>query len=469
VSRPRTFATAGGARTFATAGGARTFAVVGGGISGLVAAYRIRAAAGADAQILVFDPADRLGGVLRTETMRGQPMDIGAEAFVARRPEVPALLRELGLADRLITPTGVRPTIYSRGRLHPLPPGAVNGIPGSAESLRGLVDEETLNRVAAEPDRPLRWQPGDDPAVGDLVADRFGEQVVTRSVDPMLSGVYAGSAGTIGIRSAVPTVAAALDAGAGSLTAAVARATPGTKGGPVFAAVDGGYRVLVDELIRRSGPRWIPAQISDLRSAGGGWTLVGSAGQTWHADAVVLAVPAPQTARLLSSVAPASAAAAELIPVASAVVLAMAVPPGTPFPPQSGVLVATGEALHAKAITLSTRKWGRRGEAELLRLSFGRFGDDVARTVTDDQLQCWAVEDLATVFGIAVQPLETMVHRWIDALPQYGPGHGALAARIRAGLPPGLALAGNFLDGVGVPACLLAAGKAAERVVGAAA
>jgi len=454
-------------RSFAGAGAARSFAVVGGGISGLVAAYRIRSAVGDDAQIMLFDPADRLGGVLRTETMAGQPMDIGAEAFVARRPEVPALLSELGLADRLITPTGVRPTIYSQGRLHPLPLGAVNGIPGSAESLRGLVDEETLTRVAAEPDRPLPWQPGDDPSVGDLVAQRFGEQVVTRSVDPMLSGVYAGSARTIGLRSAVPTVAAALDAGAGSLTAAVARATPGTTGGPVFAAIDGGYRVLVDELIARSAITWVPTAVDHMFADVNGWTVADANGKNWRADGVVVALPAPQTAALLDDIAPRAAAVLGRIPVASAAVLAMAVPPGTPFPPQSGVLVATGEALHAKEITLSSRKWGRHRGAELLRLSFGRFGDDVARSVTDEQLRAWALEDLATVFGIAVDPVDVMVHRWIDALPQYGPGHAGLVAQIRAGLPPGLAVAGNFLDGVGVPACLVAAGRAAASVIAA--
>ena len=71
------------------------------------------------------------------------------------------------------------------------------------------------------------------------------------------------------------------------------------------------------------------------------------------------------------------------------------------------------------------------------------------------------------MFGINAAPLEVVVQRWIDALPQYGPGHGGLAAQIRAGLPPGLAVAGNFLDGVGVPACLAAAGRAAAAIVAA--
>jgi oxygen-dependent protoporphyrinogen oxidase len=443
----------------------RTYAVVGGGISGLAAAYRIRRAVGADAEILLFDPADRLGGVLRTEMLCGQPMDIGAEAFVARRPEVPALLAELGLADRQITTTGVRPAIYSEGRLHPLPPNAVNGIPSSAESVAGLVDQATVARMAAEPEREMHWQKGSDPAVAVLVGERFGEQVVTRSVDPMLSGVYAGSATTIGLRSAAPTVAAALDAGAGSLTAAVRRALPGSANGPVFGAVAGGYRVLLDELVRRSGLRRVPAAITDISRDGTRWALSAGNDQGWSADAVVLAVPAPQAAGLLAGVAPRAAAAAATVPVASAVVLAMGVPAGTPFPPQSGVLVASGEALHSKAITLSTRKWGRSGDAELLRMSFGRFGDDIARSTSDEQLQAWAVEDLYAVFGIAVDPVAVLVHRWIDALPQYGPGHADVAAAIRADLPAGLAVAGNFLDGVGVPACVVAGQRAAETVV----
>lgn len=446
-----------------------TYCIVGGGISGLVAAYRIRVAVGDGADIVIFDPADRLGGVLRTEQVAGQAMDIGAEAFITRRPEVPALLRELGLAERQIVPTGVRTTIYSQGRLHPLPSDSVNGIPSHAEPMTGLVDQACLARIAGESDRPLDWQPGSDPAVGPVVADRLGEQVVTRSVDPMLSGVYAGSAATIGIRAAVPAVAAALDAGAPSLTAAVRRVLTGsTAGGPVFGAIEGGYRVLLDELAGRARPRWVDSAVRRIAADGSGWALTDDTAATWRADAVVVAVPAPQAAALLEDVAPTAAAGAARIPVASAAVLAMALPAGTPLPPQSGVLVASGERLHSKAITLSTRKWGARGEAELLRLSFGRFSDaerNPARSVSNAVLHEWALEDLGTVFGINADPIDVLVHRWIDALPQYGPGHAAIAADIRAGLPPGLAVAGNYLDGVGVPACLAAADAAAAAVV----
>ena len=49
-------------------------------------------------------------------------------------------------------------------------------------------------------------------------------------------------------------------------------------------------------------------------------------------------------------------------------------------------------------------------------------------------------------------------------MPQYGPGHADVVAEMRAGLPPTLAVAGSYLDGIGVPACIGAAGRAVEAL-----
>lgn len=440
---------------------AQSYCIVGGGISGLTAAYRLRAAVGDDATITLFDPADRVGGILRTERVAGRPMDLGAEAFVLRRPEMPALLAELGLSARQRATTGARPLIYSRQRLHPLPSGTVVGIPSSAASVAGLVDDATVARIDAEPTRPLSWEPGADPAVAELVGDRFGEQVVARSVDPLLSGVYAGSAATIGLRAAAPSVAAALDRGAASLTDAVRQGLPPATRAPVFGALEGGYQVLIDELVERSRAHWVQSAVTKLEP---GWELHDGTGARWHADAVILAVPAPRLVGLVEAIAPRSVAAARRVTSASSAVVALAVPGDTAFPECSGVLVASGESLRAKAITLSSRKWGLEGDTQFLRLSFGRCGDDLAATATDDELLAWAVADLATVFGLRVEPVDAGVQRWIEAMPQYGPGHGDVVAEVRAGLPPGLTVAGSYLDGIGVPACIGAAGRAVEAL-----
>ncbi|MEB3030954.1 protoporphyrinogen oxidase [[Mycobacterium] nativiensis] len=447
----------------------KSYCVVGGGISGLAAAHRLRATLGDAVDITVFEPADRLGGVLRTETLGGIPVDVGAEAFVARRPEVPALLAELGLADRQRTTTGVRPLLYSGRLLHSLPQGTLSGIPSSPESMAGLVDAETLDRIAGEPARPLTFEPGSDPALGALVGERFGPQVVACSVDPLIGGVYAGSAATIGLRSAVPGLAIALDAGASSLTEAVRRALPPTSSEPVFGAIAGGYQVLIDALVRSSGLRWVQSAVTQIDPVGGGWLLRDAAGGFHRADRVVMAVPANVLARLATGFAPTAAAAASRIVSASSVVVAMAVPAGMALPDNSGVLVATGERLHAKAMTLTSRKWGSwgyNGKLEVLRLSFGRFGD--SRTgASDGELVAWAMQDLEAVFGVVVDPVEVRVQRWAAAMPQYRSGHASLATGLRAGLPPTVAIAGNFLDGIGVPACIAAADRAVAAVISA--
>lgn len=234
----------------------------------------------------------------------------------------------------------------------------------------------------------------------------------------------------------------------------------------MFGAVEGGYRVLLDELAVRSRARWVNAPIVGIAAETTGWALRDATGAVSRADAVVLALPA-RAPPLCSARSPPGRGGRR--PGAGRLGGGAGHGRRAGHPVSAAVRCAggRGETLHSKAITLSSRKWGRRGGAELLRLSFGRFGDDIARTTPDERLIAWALEDLDTVFGISVDPLEVLVHRWIDALPQYGPGHADLAAEVRAGLPPGLAVAGNFLDGVGVPACLAAAGRAAVAAVAA--
>ncbi|QBS40110.1 protoporphyrinogen oxidase [Nocardia sp. CS682] len=444
-------------------------AVVGGGISGLSAAYRLRMLLGPAADILVLDRAERVGGILYTGELAGEPLDLGAEAFVGRRPEVPELLREVGLETQLVTPAGLRPLVWSGGVAHALPERTLMGIPASAESMRGLVDAATIEQIAGEPQRPLAWEPGADVDVYRLVADRFGAQVVERSVDPLLGGVYAGSSRSIGVRAALPTLAAALDDGAPSLTHAVSVALPPPSNAPVFGGLRDGYQVLLEALAARSGAKFVTATPATRLARGlRGWVVdpIGAV------DGVVLATPAPITARLLGTVAPDAAAALAGIELSSSVVVALALPRETPLPQNSGILVATGEPLRAKAFTLSSRKWTHLAQREtaLVRASFGKFGDDSTLSWSDADLITAAAEDLATVTGVAINPQSAAVQRWRGGLAQYAPGHTDRIAAIEQSVATldGLALAGAYLHGVGVPACVASGNAAARRIAAAA-
>jgi oxygen-dependent protoporphyrinogen oxidase len=440
-------------------------AVVGGGITGLVAAYRLRRSLGPDAEITVVEASERLGGTLRTARIAGGPLDVGAEAFIGRRPEVPALLNELGLSEQLVHPAGRRPLFYAGGAVHPMPPGTLMGIPSDAAALRGMVDDETVQRISAESDSPMTWRVGGDVSVAELVGGRFGEQVLRRSVDPLLGGVYSGLSDSIGVRAALPTLAAALDAGASSLTAAVTRALPPPSSGPVFGALRDGYGVLVDALVSATNARTVlGTEVVSIRGERRGWRV----DPIGHVDVVVLAVPAPALARILADTVPDAADAAADIELASSVVVAMSLPPATELPDNSGVLVATDAGLSVKAFTLSSRKWTHLGDREtpLLRASLGRFGDTVALEMTDKELVEVATQDLCTVTGLDVAPVETVVQRWRGGLPQYAPGHVERVSEIEAAVRgvPGLAVAGAWSHGVGVPACVASATRAAAAV-----
>ncbi|MDJ0395463.1 protoporphyrinogen oxidase [Rhodococcus sp. G-MC3] len=440
-------------------------AVVGGGITGLVAAYRLRTALGPDAEITVVEASERLGGTLRTVDLAGGPLDVGAEAFIGRRPEVPALMAELGLADQLVHPAGKRPLIYSAGALHAMPAGTLMGIPSNAESVAGLVDDATLRRIAAEQSVDLHWDRGSDMSVADLVGGRFGEQVLRRSVDPLLGGVYSGLSDSIGVRAAVPTLAAALDAGALSLTAAVESAIPAPSSAPVFGALRGGYGVLVDALVAVAGARTVMGtSVVSICGERKGWRV----DPIGHVDVVVLAVPAPALSQILADTVPDAADAAAGIELASSVVVACSLPAGTELPDNSGVLVATDAGLSVKAFTLSSRKWTHLADRSgpVLRASLGRFGDTEALGWTDEQLVETALADLRTVTGIDVPPTGTFVARWRGGLPQYAPGHLNRVAEIEEAVKdvPGVAVAGAWSHGVGVPACIASATRAAAAV-----
>ncbi|MGH3864528.1 MAG: protoporphyrinogen oxidase [Pseudonocardiaceae bacterium] len=462
-------------------------AVVGGGISGLAAAYRLRTLLGPAVEIVLVEGSRRLGGALRTVELGGVALDVGAEAFLMRRSEAHELVAELGLGGQLRHPSPVAPTVRADGRTVALPTRTVLGLPGTAADVAGLLSAQGTARVAEEPTVPLRWEPGQDAAVGTLLRERAGDELVDRLVDPLLGGVYAGRADALGLRATLPAVATALDRGAGSLLAAASAVLfsglptgpqPGlpTGGGPapVFGTLRGGLSVLVDALVAAAAVRpRLGLPVCGLARTPDGWRLaLGSGRQAEHldADAVLLALPAPALRRLLADPLPVASAAAGRVEVASCAVVGLALPlaAAQALPMASGVLVACAEPLSVKAFTFSGRKWAhtRSEQVLLVRASLGRHGEAQVLHRDDAELLDAVRADLAALTGITALPVATVVARWGGALPQYAPGHlDAVAALERevAG-STGLAVAGATLHGVGLPACIATADAAARRI-----
>lgn len=456
-------------------------AVVGGGLTGLAAAYRLRGLLGPGAEIVLIDGADRLGGKVRTVQLAGGPFDVGAEAFLVRRPEVLRLAEALGIAGEVVHPGAVSATVRAGGRTRPLPTGTVMGVPASVAAVREVLSDAGVAAAAAESTLPPLRLGGADVSVGTLLRQRVGDEVVDRLVEPLLGGVYAGSADVLGLRATIPALAAALDAGAESVTAAAAAAlpAPGDPARPVFGAFRGGYRLLADRLVAGAAAEVrLGLPVRSLARTSHGWLLeIGSAPspELLDVDAVVLAVPAPAARRLLSGVVAVAAERFAAIDVASMVVVGLALPPGTDLPATSGVLIARGEKhadgtpFTAKAFTYSGRKWphlARTGGEVLLRASVGRFGAAEELRFDDEELLRRVRADLAELTGVTAQPVDSVVLRWGGGLPQYRAGHLDVVADIERAVDevPGLAVAGAALHGVGVPACIATGEQAATRI-----
>jgi len=444
--------------------------VVGGGIAGLVAAYDL--AGNPDLDVLLLEAAPRVGGKLLASEIAGVRTDAGAEAFLVRDPAAVELVMALGLEPDLVHPATSTAGIWVGGQAQPVPRGTVMGVPSRVDSLAPLLSAAGLRRAldgARGSYEPVR----EDISIGALVAAQLGPEVVARAVEPLLGGVYAGRADLLSLRSTVPALWSALHTD-GSVVRAAAAAAPIPADGPpapVFGTLRHGLCSLVVMLVDMlPGLVRTGVTVRELDRTVDGFRLVTGpvpAPEVLHADAVVLAVPAPPAARLLRDVAPAASVALGTVDYASTALVRLAYAPGTQLPAGSGLLVPADQGYVVKALTYSGQKWAHLADGPVLvRASVGRYGDVAVLQRDDDDLVALVAGEVAALTGVTAAPLDTDVTRWGGALPQYAVGHADLVDRVRTSVAdvPGLAVCGATYGGVGIPACVRSGRAAAAQV-----
>jgi oxygen-dependent protoporphyrinogen oxidase len=466
-------------------------AIIGGGIAGLAAAFELELAraAGAAVDYTLFEARERLGGSLSSESVHGAIIELGPDSFLTEKPAAAALCRELGLGSDLIASNdAARKTwILVRNRLVPLPDGLMFLVPTKLipTALTRLFSLRTKLRMGMEWLLPPPASASEDESVADLVRRHFGSETVDRLADPLLSGIYGGDATQLSAHSVLPRLVE-MERQHGSLTRgmlaahrkmrqAAGPASQPKAARPIFTTLRGGMQQLVNALEARLDPACLrrSTPVASLEKTSAGWRIA-ARGATEFYDAVILAAPAPVAGKLLEFTDPELSQALGAIPYSSSITVNLLYDESIlpPLPEGFGFLVPAVEGRSMLACTFVHRKFlGRTppGKA-VLRAFLGGIRNHAMLTEPDATLIQTVRRELGEILGPALQRTEPeawRVSRWPSAMAQYAVGHQQRKQQIeaRVALLPGLRLAGNAYDGIGIPDCIRLGRLAAQNLI----
>lgn len=222
--------------------------ILGGGLGALTAGYQ---AVKQGLRPLILEERGRPGGLVCSGVFGGATVDIGAESYATRTPEVTNLCRELGLEP---IPPVSDSWVWDHGRKEPVRiPFGTLGIPADlddpvfVESLRTVAGEAAVKR--AREDLTLPPEVGADATnLADLVVARLGQAVLDAFVTPFAGGIHSTHPSGLDPNRVAPGLMEAFRQH-GSLTKAVA-ATRKNKD-VVVMMPRGGMFKLVDALVER--------------------------------------------------------------------------------------------------------------------------------------------------------------------------------------------------------------------------
>ena len=419
-------------------------AVIGGGMAGLSAAHALLRGG---AEVVVFEAADRPGGMVGSSSAQGFLTEDGPN-FIAR--PLDALIDALGLRSEVVNTQGPSTRWVHRG-----------GRALQAPSLRFLLGAG-VPRALLEPlfAKPLR----EDVSLRAFLVQRLGSRAGSLLSTLMAAGVYAGDPDKLSAREAFPRLGALGEKG--SLLAQMLRRkkTPRT---PLWNLRRGlGSLPLAGAAALGARVR-LGARVALLRPAPGSPRAEGFEVEKERFDAVVLAVPAQAAGELCLPFAPRFSGAMAGFQSAPVTVLHLGFPQAE-VPRGFGMLDADG-TLHATgALFPSSMLPGRapEGQALVTAICGGARHPEFAR-LSEAELAAAVRADLQRTLGIHSAPSYLRSVRWPAAIPQYAPGHRDRVRAARALLAgfPRLELAGAAWDGVGVPDVVSSGVAAAARLL----
>ena len=433
-------------------------------------------------ELTLFERGSRLGGVLWTVHESGFQVEQSADNFITTVPWGLDLCKRLGLGDELVqtNPDCRRTYVVRSGRLYRLPDGFMMMAPTQMWPLAVTPILSPLGklRAALEYFLPAR-RDGADESMAAFVRRRLGREVFDRLVEPLVSAVYAADMEKLSVLATLPRFRE-MESEYGSLIRAMRAQMKTLKGGrpapsqsgarySMFVTLRRGLTSLVEALAARLPPGTVRLEtpVDRMVRQSDGWRLWPAGGGPERFDAVILATPSHESARLLQ---PTDASLADdlgrIVHAGTAIVtVAYRRRQIRHKLDGMGFVVPAVERSPVLAGSFSSRKYVHRAPegTELFRIFVGGARRPEMAEMEDRRLVPLVLGELAPLLGIDGEPIYTTTAHWPGTMPQYYVGHQDLVARIeqRRAAIPGLALAGNAFQGVGVPNCIHSGQQAA--------
>jgi oxygen-dependent protoporphyrinogen oxidase len=461
--------------------------IVGGGISGLAAAHALEAQSTSVA-VTLLEASDRLGGTLRSErwTLHDAELvlDVGADGWVASKPQATALARKVGLAERLLNTIPDNRGLYLawNGKLRRMPEGLVLGVP---TRWKPVLESELFTaagkaRMLLEPYIPARVGRSDESIVS-FITRRLGQELAERVGTPLLGGIVSGEAAELSIRATFPQlveaerrdgslVRSAQKARAARDAAGDAKGGEGSRPVSAFRSLEGGIETLVHAVagsLTRTEIRKDTPVASITRDAHAGYEVRTASGELLRADAVFVGCPFGVARQLLSPIsARLTRAFAPLRETGSVAVLLA-------YPRRAirGRLDATGFLVPrtlgspVAATTWLSQKWPGRAPADTVIVR--AFLRSHLSPRDDQELARLAHDDLVGWMHITGEPELHRVARWTRPFLQVGHLDRMAAVQDALAEQPHLYVGGSGYAGVGIPDAIAQGQAAAARISGA--
>lgn len=468
--------------------------IVGGGISGLSTAFFVMEEAEAHQlpiQCTVVERDGRWGGKILTNHLPNLLIEGGPDSFLTSKPWAMELCRTLGLGDQLIPTNAEHNRTFSlcRGVLRELPQGLLAFRPQRVERLvsGGLLSWRGLLRMGAERFWPYSSSGQSEETLGSFFRRRFGAEAFDYLIEPLVAGIYAGDADELSIEATFPrfkeleqqygSVIKGMRAAQANAKAGMAPTSPGSSPS-LFMTLRNGLGELIETLTQRlidrgvqlktgSGCRNVQASTEGERA----FSMTLDHDTILTADAVVLATPAFQTAKIIRELLPEAANILERIPYTSTATISMAYPTDAVdrHIRGFGFVVPRKEQRPLLAGTWTSLKWpfrSQKGET-LIRCYVGGRGREHILENDDRHLVESVRKELEAIVGITGSPTYTEVHRWVQGMPQYVIGHQDRVAKIKEYLVPWrkLHISGAGLYGIGIPDCIREGKRVADSLI----